>query len=50
MVNTDLYLLLGLVVVFGIIAVYTASLVLRFRHEQQMIATLETLENEPDKR
>lgn len=46
MVNTDMYLMLGLTVVFGVALLYTGSLVLRFRQAHKMIETLETLQEQ----
>ncbi len=46
MVNTDSYLLLGLVVVLGVMLVYAGSLILRIRQAHKMIDTLETLQEQ----
>ncbi|GEM_PF-4695468 len=46
MVNTDLYLALGLGVVLFILGGYGLSLVLRFRQMLKTISTLETLKDE----
>lgn len=46
MVNTDTYLALGLVVIFGITGGYTLSIVLRLRQAGKLISTLRTLKDE----
>lgn len=43
MPDTAAYLILGLVVVFGIMGIYLASLILRFRSAEKDLKTIEQL-------
>lgn len=46
MPNTDAYLALGLVIVVGVLASYSVSLLVRFNQTRQTIRALESLKDE----
>lgn len=45
--NTTAYMIAGYAVIFGIMLIYVASLVIRYRNLRQDIETLEELADQP---